>query len=227
MGDRPPVKTANIAPGVFAAISGELDRSSARAQVRRKDLLVSWLFETSQRVQTSFDHHLRPFGMTLQEASVLFRCVESGKMTHGELTLTIGRDISKVTRFIERLEVKHLVTRGSDRHDRRLSIIKATRNGKMLAARLTRVFGSVRKALFAGIQDSDVRETEKMLRQLYKNAVRVRSQKQKGPLRRRRIVNQTAKPRGQESNQVGAASDGTKSMQQGVPRENNGLRTGI
>jgi len=175
MGDRPPVKTANIAPGVFAAISGELDRSSARAQVRRKDLLVSWLFETSQRVQTSFDHHLRPFGMTLQEASVLFRCVESRKMTHGELTLAIGRDVSKVTRFIERLEAKHLVTRGSDRHDRRLSVIRATRNGKVLAERLTCVFDSVRKALFTGIRDSDVRETEKMLRQLYKNAVRLGS----------------------------------------------------
>ena len=227
MGDRPPVKTVNIGPGVFAAISGELDRSSARAQARRKDLLVSWLFETSIRVQTSFDHHLRQFGMTLQEAGVLFRCVECRKMTHGELRLTIGRDRSKVSRFIERLEVKRLVTRGSDRHDGRLSIIKATRNGKMLAARLTGVFGSLRKALFAGIPDSDVRETEKTLRQLHKNAVRVRSQKQKGPVRRRRIANQTAKPRGQESNQVGAATDGSKSMQQAVPCENNGLRAGI
>jgi DNA-binding MarR family transcriptional regulator len=179
MSKRPPLKPSKIAPGVFAAISGELTRNSASAQERRKDLLVSWLFETSIRLQTSFDRRLKQFGMTLQEASVLFRCVESRKMTHGELTMTIGRDVSKVTRFLRRLEARQLITRGSDRNDRRLSVIKPTRDGKKLAAELTCVFDSVRKRLFRGIRDSDLRETEQILRQLYKNAVRAGSQRQK------------------------------------------------
>jgi DNA-binding MarR family transcriptional regulator len=147
---------------------------------------------------------------------VLFRCVESRKMTHGELALRIGRDGGKVTRFLRRLEGKQLITQGSDRNDRRLTVIKPTRTGEKLAADLTCVFDSVRKRLFVGIRDGDVRETEQILRQLYKNAVRAGFQREKIFLRRRKIANQNAKPRGLESNEVDAATDGTKSTRKGL-----------
>lgn len=173
MGDRPAARTAKIAPGVFAAISGELDRNSAGAQERHKDLLVSWLFETSIRLQASFDGHLKQFGMTLQEASVLFRCVADRRITHGELTLTIGRDRSKVTRFLQRLEAKQLIKLGADRDDRRLTVIRPTADGQKLAAELSGIFRSVRKKMFSGVRDKEVRDAELILRKLCKNAVRV------------------------------------------------------
>jgi hypothetical protein len=43
----------------------------------RKDLLMSWLFQTCIRLQTSLDRRFLGFGMTVQEASVLLRCVEA------------------------------------------------------------------------------------------------------------------------------------------------------
>src|ERR1700687_2550580 len=70
----------------------------------RKDLLISWLFRTSIKVQTALDRRFLRLGMTLQEASVLLRCVQAGKVTPGRLAAVLGRDKGKITRFIDRLE---------------------------------------------------------------------------------------------------------------------------
>lgn len=63
----------------------------------RKDLLISWLFRTSIKLQTSLDRRFLRFGMTLQEASVLLRCVQAGKVTPGRLAAILGRDKGKIT----------------------------------------------------------------------------------------------------------------------------------
>src|SRR6267378_4290281 len=84
------------------AFSGAPKRLSAPEW--RKDLLVSWLFRTCIRLQTSLDRRFLKFGMTLQEASVLLCCVEDRRTTPGQLAIALGRDKGKITRFIDRLE---------------------------------------------------------------------------------------------------------------------------
>src|ERR1700756_2352456 len=107
-------------------------RSELSASDWHKDLLISWLFRTSSRMQTSLDFCFMKFGMTLQEAIVLLRCVQAATISPGRLASVLGKDKGKITRFIDRLDTSRLVTRDVLRRDRRSSIIKPTGKGKQL-----------------------------------------------------------------------------------------------
>ena len=87
---------------------------------------MSWLFQTSIRLQTSLDRRFLRFGMTVQEAGVLLRCVEARIITPGQLAVGLGRDKGMITRFIDRLEFSRLIIRDINPRDRRFSVIKPT-----------------------------------------------------------------------------------------------------
>jgi len=55
------------------------------AQEWSKDLLVSWLFQTCIKLQTSLDRCFLKFGLTAQEATALLRCAEMERTTPGKL----------------------------------------------------------------------------------------------------------------------------------------------
>jgi DNA-binding MarR family transcriptional regulator len=153
-----------------------------------KDLLVSWLFQTCIKLQTSLDRCFLKYGLTVQEATLLVRCVETTGITPGKLAAIVGRDKGKVTRVIDRLESSGLVTREMYARDRRCSIIRVTRKGKQLARELAYLFGSIRTQLFVGVRESDVLQLGAMLPQLHKNATNIISGQKKGELRRRRRI---------------------------------------
>ena len=158
-----------------------------RRQEWRKDLMTSWLFQTCITLQTSLDRRFLRFGMTVQEASVLLRCVEARRITPGQLAIALGRDKGKITRFVDRLESSRLLTRDIDPCDGRFSILNPTAKGKQVARSLASVFGSIRKELFVGILGSDVLRLGKMLSQLHKNAVHIGSRHECDARRRKRI----------------------------------------
>jgi MarR family transcriptional regulator for hemolysin len=153
-----------------------------------KDLLVSWLFQTCIKLQTSLDRCFLKFGLTTQEATLLLRCAEMQRTTPGKLAAIVGRDKGKVTRIIDRLASSGLVTREIYARDRRYSIIRATTKGKLLARELAHVFGSIRTELFVGIRESDVLQLGAMLPQLHKNASNINSRQESDPARRRRRI---------------------------------------
>jgi len=137
--------------------------------------LMSWLFQTCIRLQTSLDRRFLRFGMTVQEAGVLLRCVEARSVTPGQLTIGLGRDKGMITRFINRLEVSRLIGRHTNPHDRRLSVIRPTTKGKQLAREPANVFEHIRKELFAGMLESDIRGLSRMMALLHKNAIGIGS----------------------------------------------------
>jgi MarR family transcriptional regulator for hemolysin len=152
----------------------------------RKDLLVSWLFQTCIELQTSLNRRFFRFGMTVQAASVLIRCVEAKQISHGHLAEILSRDRGMVTRFVDGLEAMGLVKREVTRRDRRCSVILPTGKGKRRANELALVFASVRKKLFAGIPESDTTRLSSVLPRLRRNALAMgTSRKAKGMPRRR------------------------------------------
>src|SRR5437660_3145872 len=133
MGKHAQIGQGRKAVSVLVATSRRGLSKPLRGQEWRRDLLTSWLFQTCIRLQTSLDRRFLRFGMTVQEASVLLRCVEARRITPGQLAVALGRDKGKVTRFVHRLESSRLLARDIDPRDRRFSILKPTAKGKEVA----------------------------------------------------------------------------------------------
>jgi DNA-binding MarR family transcriptional regulator len=208
MGKHAQVGRSQKVVSVFVATSGRGVSKLLRGQEWRKDLLTSWLFQTCIKLQTSLDRRFLRFGMTVQEASVLLRCVEARRITPGRLAIALGRDKGKITRFVDRLESSRLLTRDIDQRDRRFSILKPTTKGKQVARALASVFDSIRKELFLGILESDVLRLGKMLPQLHKNAVHVGLRHKCDVVRRlKRIGSQGMKMEGPQTSQPQIVAD--------------------
>src|SRR6202795_4296028 len=179
MGKHAQVGRSQKAVSVFVATSGRGVSKPLRGQEWRKDLLTSWLFQTCIKLQASLNRRFLRFGMTVQEASVLLRCVEARKISPGELSPVLVRDKGIITRFIDRLEASRLVTRDIQRRDRRFSVIRPTGKGKQIARALAGVFEKIRKELFTGILESDEFRLGRVLPQLHKNATRIGSRQRR------------------------------------------------
>jgi len=134
------------------------------------------------------DRRFLKYGLTMQEASVLLRCVGTRRITPGKLSVSLGRDKGKITRFVDRLEAAGLITRDTHRRDRRFSVLKATAKGKRVARDLACVFDTIRKELFVGIPENDVRRLSQMLSELHKNATRLGARQRRDAVRRRRRI---------------------------------------
>jgi DNA-binding MarR family transcriptional regulator len=200
MGKRAQIGRGRKVVSVSVATSGRGLSKPSRGQEWRKDLLTSWLFQTCIKLQTSLDRRFLRFGMTVQEASVLLRCVEARRITPGQLAIALGRDKGKITRFVDRLESSRLLTRDVDPCDRRFSILKPTAKGKQVARALASAFDSIRKELFVGILESDVLRLSKMLPELHKNAVQLGSRHKCDVVRgRKRIGSQGMKTEGPQT----------------------------
>ena len=193
------IKRSQKIGSVLAPVSRTVSSKTLRAQKWHQDLLVFWLFRTCIKLQTSLDRRFLRFGMTVQEATVLLRCVEARRISPGRLAILVGRDKGKITRFVGRLEAKGLIMRDTLERDRRISVIRPTRQGKQVARALASVFDNIRKELFVGILKNDVSRMGKMLPQLHNNAIRIGSWQKSDAVRRRRRI-------------------GVRSMNQGEPR---------
>ncbi len=165
-------KSRGLVPDPFGEGS-EPGKSYARMREWRGDDLISLLFRTSIRLQTTFDRRFAQFGITAQEAAVLVRCVEAGETSAGKLAQAMGRDKGKITRFVHRLEASRFLTRSCNPKDHRLLIIKATRRGSRMAPRLRMIFEELREQFFDSILTQDIDQLGSMLLQLYENAGRL------------------------------------------------------
>ncbi|HEY2461155.1 MAG TPA: MarR family transcriptional regulator [Candidatus Acidoferrum sp.] len=136
----------------------------------RGEALLSLLFRTSIRLQTTFDRCFEQFGLTAQEAAVLLACVGAQELSAGKLAQAMGRDKSKITRFVDRLVAARLLIRKNDPHDHRLLIIRPTKRGQRIAPQLAVMFGDARKQFFDGILAADAERLVSVLSQLCANA---------------------------------------------------------
>ena len=107
-----------------------------------------------------------------------------------------------ITRFIDRLESSGLITRGINPRDRRFSVLKPTGKGKQVARDLASQFDHIRKELFVGTSESDVRRLSKALAQLHKNAADIGSPQKCAAVRQhRRIGGHEVKEEGPQTSQ--------------------------
>jgi DNA-binding MarR family transcriptional regulator len=109
-------------------------------------------------------------GITSQQGSILFM-VASGKcLLAAELAREYGIDASAVTRLIDRLEKRGLLTRVRSNEDRRVVRLALTPEGHAIAARMPGIFNGVLDNLLCGFTPEEVGFLKSMLRRVLVNS---------------------------------------------------------
>ena len=109
-------------------------------------------------------------GITSQQGSILFM-VASGKcLLAAELAREYGIDASAVTRLVDRLEKRGLLTRVRSNEDRRVVRLALTPEGHAIAARMPGIFNGVLDNLLGGFTPEEVGFLKSMLRRVLVNS---------------------------------------------------------
>lgn len=144
-------------------------RASSIKQQRKpaRSVPYSTLLSTADRVKTLFETVCAPFDITGQQYNVLR--ILRGAEPDGLPTLTIAdRVIEKtpgITRMIDRLESKGLVTREIRPHDRRCVYCRITKKGLKLLKLLDEPVEEFNKSAFRALS---VKELEELIALLSK-----------------------------------------------------------
>jgi MarR family transcriptional regulator, repressor for mepA len=143
----------------------------SQAANRRGDLVLETLLQTALRLQTSINKHFLKLGLTMIDATIVLRCIESpSRATPGKLAAAIGRDKGLVTRVIDRLQKKRFVVRVTARHDKRITFIQPTSKAKKLAPVLGSLFAAIHRQLLNETLDTDLDQLFQLLAKLQQNA---------------------------------------------------------
>ena len=112
---------------------------------------------------------LDELGITSTQASMLFMIASGRCSLAAELARDYGIDASAVTRLIDRLEKRNLLSRVRSSEDRRAVHLAVTDEGRELAARMPGIFGGVVDKALAGFTPEEVGFLKSMLRRILTN----------------------------------------------------------
>jgi DNA-binding MarR family transcriptional regulator len=94
-------------------------------------------------LQEAYDKAVEPLGLTGRQGGILMNCVRGEANTPAELAAFNALDISSMSRMLDRLEKKELITRSRDGKDRRQVTVTATPKGRALLRKATPVASRV------------------------------------------------------------------------------------
>ncbi|PTB21973.1 MarR family transcriptional regulator [Trinickia symbiotica] len=108
-------------------------------------------------------------GITSTQGSMLFMIGTGRCQLAADLARHYGIDASAVTRLIDRLEKRKLISRVRSSEDRRAVRLELTHEGYAIAARMPELFGEVTEKALAGFTPEEVGFLKTMLRRILAN----------------------------------------------------------
>lgn len=133
--------------------------------------LTSVVVRLARDARTALDQQFAAHDLTSQQAGVLLR-VYGGESSPRRIGDLIGTDTAGMTRLLDRLESKGLIRRERDATDRRAVVVALTDAGAALIPLLPGVFERVGESLAAGIAESDILTTRRVLEAMLQNVSR-------------------------------------------------------
>ncbi len=121
------------------------------------------------RIATAFSEEVRPLGATLQIWRVLAALHEQDGRRMGDLSETTSIDVSTLTRLVDGMEKKGLVSRRRDAADARVVTLHATPAGRRLTRRLLPIAERYQTVALAGFDAAEAEALKTALRRLYAN----------------------------------------------------------
>ena len=131
-----------------------------------RDHVGYWLRRLSDEVHTSFERRLAAYDVTVAQWSVLVTVYRGDATTTTEAARFIGIDPGAVSRLVDRLAAKELITRSTDPQSRRSLRLELTPAGQALAPVLIGIADQNDTAYFGSLPPTERTELMHLLRQL-------------------------------------------------------------
>lgn len=100
------------------------------------------------------------------EGHILSQLAASGDSTIAELHRALAHRRSTLTSILDRLAERQLITRESDPNDRRSFVVRLTKKGRAIAARVLHGLSSIEERALKGVTNQQLESTVRVLRTL-------------------------------------------------------------
>jgi MarR family transcriptional regulator, organic hydroperoxide resistance regulator len=134
------------------------------------DGVISPLIPTLARAHRAMSQELlRGTGLSAGQELLVMRLFDGPPQSQADLTRWLGVEPPTTAKMLARMEKAGLMQRARSETDRRLMLVSLTPAGRALHQRVSTVWHDLEHVTTAGLADSDVRELERLLRQLISN----------------------------------------------------------
>lgn len=127
------------------------------------------LIQVARELRTLVDRQVEPLGLTMQQAELLVWTYRRRDTSPTQLTELLLTDDAGVSRLIDRLEAKGLITRRTQARDRRSRALQLTPAGRALATRLLRFAARGNEKILAGLSARETAELRRLLLHVSEN----------------------------------------------------------
>lgn len=157
-----------------SALPGKPKRADFyRAEEWSTDESIGYLLRLSwTSLARAADSHMRPSGLTSTQWSPLMLIARGGNPTAATLARELNTDTGAMTRLLDRLERKGLLTRRRSIEDRRVIELQLTDAGRTAIGRLPHVLAQVYNEHLRGFTPAEFAQLKELLRRLIANSAR-------------------------------------------------------
>jgi len=127
------------------------------------------LIGVARELRTFVDRQVEPLGLTMQQAELLVWTHRQRRATPTQLTALLLTDDAGVSRLVDRLEAKGLITRTVHGRDRRSRELRVTPSGRALVTRLMRFAARGNEKLLVGLSARETAELRRLLQRVSAN----------------------------------------------------------
>jgi len=140
-------------------------------QLQNDEIFKILVGKISTAINRTFHRAFANEGMeiTTEQWSVLACLWYKDKVTQQMLCDITSKDKPSMTRLIDKLEIRDLVTRVSDHSDRRINLIHLTDTGLALQQRATEIVQSVATKTLKNITDEELNISRSVLKKIMTN----------------------------------------------------------
>lgn len=121
------------------------------------------LISVARELRTAVDRQVAPLGLTMQQAELLVWTHRHGGASPTHLTELLLTDDAGVSRLVDRLEAKGLITRRAHGRDRRSRALQVTPSGRALVTRLVRFAARGNEKPLAGLSAQESAQLRRLL----------------------------------------------------------------
>jgi DNA-binding MarR family transcriptional regulator len=125
-----------------------------------------WLRFVSNQVSHAFDLKLAERGVSVAEWVVLWQLFDCETMAPSMLAERIGMTRGAISKLVDRLEAKALVTRTASDEDRRYQALAVTAKGRALVPKLAALADQNDAAFFAHIGSAEQERLKSIMREI-------------------------------------------------------------